>query len=97
MSIWPRRFGRDRWESEMRDELHFHLEQQTAAYIGAGMSPEEAHRQAALQFGALEGVKEDLREQRRGFRVEMLRSYLGYGARLLVKRSVLARIRLCSV
>ena len=85
MSIWPRRFGRDRWESEMRDELHFHLEQQTAAYIGAGMSPEEAHRQAALQFGALEGVKEDLREQRRGFRVEMLRSHLGYGARLLVK------------
>ena len=52
--------SRKKWERDASEELRFHIEQQTAANVAAGMAPEEARRQAALQFGALEGVKEDL-------------------------------------
>ncbi len=39
-------FSRKKWEQDASDELRFHIEQQTAANIAAGMPPEEARRQA---------------------------------------------------
>ena len=73
------------WEQDMRDELRFHIERQTAANIAAGMPPEEARRQAVLQLGAIEAVKEDCREQRRGFWLESLYADVRYGLRILRK------------
>ncbi len=69
----------------MNEELRFHIEQQTAANIAAGMSPVEARRQAALKLGAVEGVKENCREERRGFWLESLWADVRYGARMLCK------------
>jgi putative ABC transport system permease protein len=77
--------SRKKWEAEVGDELHDHLERQTAANIAAGMAPEEARRQAVLQLGAVEGVKQECREQRRGFWLEALWADLRYGARTLRK------------
>jgi predicted permease len=54
---------RRRNERRLREEIADHLEQQTVANIGAGMSPEEARRQAILKFGAVERIKEDYRER----------------------------------
>src|SRR5579863_5752393 len=54
------------FERDMSEELRFHIEQQTATNIAAGLRPEEARRQARLQLGAVEGVKADCREERRG-------------------------------
>ena len=48
----------------MSEELRGHIEQQTAANIAAGMTPQEARRQAALQFGGVERVKEEIRDVR---------------------------------
>ena len=79
---WP---PRKKWEEEAGDELRFHIEQQTAANIAAGMTPEEARRQASLQFGAMEGVKEDCREQRRGFWLETLLADARYALRVMRK------------
>ena len=78
-------FSRKKWEQEANDELRFHIEQQTAANIAAGMAPEEARRQAALQFGAIEGAKENCREQRRGFWLGTLLTDVRYGLRTLRK------------
>ncbi len=69
----------------MSEELRFHLEQQIAANIAAGMAPEEARRQARLQLGAVEGVKAECREERRGFWLESLWSDVRYGLRMLRK------------
>ncbi len=69
----------------MSEELRFHLEKQIAANVAAGMPPEEARRQARLQLGALEGVKEGCREQRRGFWLETLWADVRYGLRILRK------------
>jgi predicted permease len=78
-------FSRKKWEQDASDELRFHIDQQTAANIAAGMSPEEARRQAVLQLGPLEGVKESCREQRRGFWLETLAADVRYGLRMLRK------------
>jgi hypothetical protein len=58
------------WEQDLNDELRFHMERQIALRISAGIPPEEARRQAVLEFGGVEAVKEDCREQRRGFWLE---------------------------
>jgi putative ABC transport system permease protein len=78
-------FSRKKWEEQLVEELRFHVARQTAENIAAGLPPEEAHRQAVLQLGAAEGVKEDCREQRPGFWLETLWADCRYGARMLRK------------
>jgi putative ABC transport system permease protein len=77
--------ARRKWEQAASEELRFHIEQQTAANLAAGMAPDEARRQAVLQLGAVEGVKESCREQRRGFWLETLAADLRYALRMLRK------------
>jgi predicted permease len=78
-------FSPKKWEKETSEELRFHIEQQTAANIAAGISPDEARRQAVLQLGAMEGVKEGCREQRRGFWLETLLADARYALRVMRK------------
>jgi len=86
MNNWRRWFSRKKkWEQDMNDELRFHIERQTAENIAAGLPPEEARRQAVLQLGALEGLKENCREQRRGFGLESFYTDARYGLRILRK------------
>ena len=51
--------------SELDAELRFHIEKQTEANLAAGMSLEEARRQAIIAFGGAESVREACHEQRR--------------------------------
>src|SRR5262249_16747147 len=64
----------------------FHVEQQTAKNIRAGMSPAEARRQALVTFGGVEPFKERVRDQ---FRLaSLVRDFgrdLRIGARLLAR------------
>jgi len=58
-------FRRRRVESEMDDELRFHLEHKTDEGIASGLSPEEARRRALLAMGGLDQRKEQIRDARR--------------------------------
>src|SRR5699024_6145258 len=58
-------FRRPRVESEMEEELRFHLEQRTEEGIAAGLPPEEARRRAMLAMGGLEQRREEIRDARR--------------------------------
>ena len=53
--------------AELDEELQFHLEQATEFNLAAGMDPEEARRQARIQFGAVEAAREQSHEQRPGW------------------------------
>jgi putative ABC transport system permease protein len=86
MNLWRRWFSRKtKWEQELSEELRFHIEQQTATNVAAGMPPEEARRQATLQLGGAEGVKAYCREERRGFWLESVWMDVRYAARVLRK------------
>jgi predicted permease len=85
MSFLERWFRRGNWEREMRDELRFHIDQQTVANIAAGMPREEAWRQALLQFGGSEAIKEDCREQRSGFWLDTILADARFALRMLRK------------
>jgi putative ABC transport system permease protein len=53
--------------AELEDELQFHLEQATEFNLAAGMDPEEARRQARVQFGGVEAAREQSHEQKPGW------------------------------
>ena len=89
--------SRYEWETDASEELRFHIDQQTAKNIEAGMNPTEARRQATLQFGAVEGVKEDCREQRRGFWLETLWADVRYALRMLSKNPAFAAIAILTL
>ena len=57
----PYWFSREHRDESLNAELRFHIERQTAANIVAGMTPQEARRQAVLRFGGIEAVKENCR------------------------------------
>ena len=50
-------------EKRLREEFEEHLALQTTENLRSGLSPVEARRQAVLKFGAVEGFKEEYRDQ----------------------------------
>jgi putative ABC transport system permease protein len=59
-----RLFQKSRAETELDQELQFHIERQIADYVAAGITPQEARRRASLEFGGLARVKEEVRDTR---------------------------------
>src|SRR5271157_5347017 len=53
--------------NDLDEELQFHVEQATEAKIAAGMTAQEARRQALIEFGGLERTREQCHEQRPGW------------------------------
>jgi predicted permease len=72
-------------DNEANEELRFHLEKQAEHNIAAGMSPDEARRQALIAFGGIAQTRESLREVHRGRFIEALVQDLRYGWRMLRK------------
>jgi putative ABC transport system permease protein len=66
---------------EVDEELRFHLEHQIEANITAGMSPEEARRQATIAFGSIERAREECREERPGYWAETFLQDVRYALR----------------
>ena len=52
-------------EARLREELEAHLQMQAAENVRAGLSPEEARRQAVLKFGPIEAIKGSYRDEQR--------------------------------
>lgn len=90
MATWIRFFARaifrrSRLESEMAEELRFHIESRTQDLMRSGVDAAEAARRARLEFGAFEHYREECR-QARGIRLlDEWRADLRYAARMLRK------------
>jgi putative ABC transport system permease protein len=76
---------KSRTESELDEELNYHIEQQTEQNIRLGMNPEEARYAAQKTFGGVELAKERSRDARGVRWLEELWQDLRYGARMLLK------------
>ena len=78
-------FGKQRRDSELAAELECHLQMHVADNLRAGMTPEEARRNALIKLGGVEQTKENYRE-RRGFPwLESLLQDVRFGLRMLRK------------
>ena len=75
----------ERLDDRMNEEIEAHIALQTAENLRAGVPPAEARRQARLQFGAAESIKEEYRDERGLPFVDNLLQDLRYGLRMLRK------------
>src|SRR5437868_2707709 len=95
MAAW-RRF-RNLWRQdslhrEFNEELSFHIELRTEANMRAGMSREDAEREARQHLGSLNQVREGMREARVLSWIDTLARDLRHGVRLLLRQPVLASL-----
>ena len=89
--LWARRFWlklqslfrRDENAQRLDDEFQFHLDQQIAENIAAGMSREEARFAAMRAFGNPTFLKEETRDTWGCVRLEQLAQDFRYGLRTL--------------
>ena len=72
-------FRKGRLDGELQGEILAHIEMAELDAIAAGLSPEEARRQAKNRFGAIQQMKEEHRDQRSVPWVENLWRDLRYG------------------
>ena len=56
---------RKQFENVMSDEIRFHMECYVEELVRSGVPRDEAQRRARVEFGGVEGVKEECRESRR--------------------------------
>ncbi|HEX7123963.1 MAG TPA: permease prefix domain 1-containing protein [Gemmatimonadaceae bacterium] len=87
-SLWDGVRRRDRIEASMDDEFRLHLELRAQDLVRHGLTPEQATRQARLEFGSTEQYKDEARGARGLRRIDQLRfSWLDLklGVRMLVR------------
>jgi len=76
---------RQREERELDEEVRAHEQLLADEKIRAGMNPQEARRQARINLGGVEQVKEQVRDIRAGHFVETLFQDVRFGLRMLRK------------
>ncbi|MGB7022840.1 MAG: ABC transporter permease [Candidatus Acidiferrales bacterium] len=97
MTWLSRLFRRGRLETQLDSELRFHVEQQTADNIAAGMNADEARRRALAQFGGTEYIKEECRDARGTHFIETLLQDVRFALRIMRKTPLITGIALLSL
>lgn len=78
-------FNKAKRDREFAEELECHLEMHIADNLRAGMTHEEARRQALIKLGGIEQTKERYRQQRGLPMIETLIQDIRYGLRMSLK------------
>lgn len=84
--VWLRLlWQRPTLKREIDEELRLHMERQTAENLAAGMSPEDAAREARKRFGNVQTIREDCRDTRGASFGETTLQDMRFGLRMLRK------------
>lgn len=97
MSWLTRILHRSKAETQLAKELNFHIDQHVADLIATGVDPAEARRQARLELGGPEQVKEECRDARGTRWIEDCVQDVRYALRTLRQRPGLASVALLSL
>jgi hypothetical protein len=89
--------GRERFDREMAEELRFHLEKETEAHMRAGMDAAAARRAARLAFGAVDSVRESVREESGWSWLDDLRVDGRFAVRSLARNPVFAAVAIVTL
>lgn len=90
-------FFRDQQERELDEEVRFHLAMETEANLRKGLDLAEARRQAAITFGGVERVKEEVRDARSLGLAEDLVRDIRYAVRWLGRAPLNATLAVLSL
>jgi putative ABC transport system permease protein len=90
-------FRRGSVEAEMDEELRAHFERQVEKGMQTGLTREEAARQARMEFGGHEQLKEECREARGVMLIESLLQDIRYGLRVLARTPVISSVAILSL
>jgi len=82
---WMRFLRRNRYDSELQEEIDVFLAEETAENIARGMTPEKARRQARIKLGNPQSVREVLWRQNTVSMVETTARNLKYAVRTLAR------------
>jgi predicted permease len=96
-NLWRNLLHKNRVEQEFTEEIQTYLEMLIEAKITQGLKPEEARREALIELGGMEQVKESVREVRMGYFLETMWQDLRYGMRVLVKSPVFTTVAVVSL
>jgi len=77
--------GREKHETEIRDEVQHFLALDAQQKTAAGLAPEEAQRRARVELGGVEQAKENVRALRPGLWLETFPQDARFAARMLRK------------
>jgi macrolide transport system ATP-binding/permease protein len=88
---------KDHVERELDEELRDFVDEHAAEKMRSGMDCEQAYRQARMELGGAEAVKENVREAGWESRLETLWSDLRFGIRLLRFNPVFALTAILSL
>lgn len=81
-------FRRDRADRNIHEELRSYLDLLTEEKIASGLSPIEARRQAKIELGGLEQVKENVRDVRTGAFLDSAAQDIRFALRLFRKSPI---------
>jgi putative ABC transport system permease protein len=84
--------GRERVIDDIDREMRLHVDLQTEANIAAGMSPDEARKEALRTFGNVNRIRDRAYDVKGGGFLETLAQDIRYGARVLIKHRTFTTI-----
>src|ERR1700730_2315787 len=90
-------FDRRRHDRELVEELNLHLESHIDDNVRAGMTPDEARREALLRLGGTQITKERYRERRGITMLDALMQDLRYGVRMLQRNPGFAFVAIAAL
>ena len=97
MNWWQRLFHRDKLDGQLDKELRFHLEQHASDLMKRGYDPVEARREARLDIGGPQQVKEQCRDERGTRWLEDLGKDLRYALRTMRQKPGFATVALLTL
>jgi predicted permease len=89
--------AQDRASAEIAAELESHLQMHIDDNLRAGMSPQEARRQALIQLGGLEQTRQAVRDRSTLPWLETLLQDARYGARMIARNPMFAAVTILTL
>jgi len=97
LNLWRNLIRKDRVEEQLDAEVRSYLHLLEEEKISRGLDPQTAHREALMELGGIEQVKESTRDARAGRLLDSLSSDVRHAWRMILKMPLTAAVVVVSL